>query len=341
MAWPLGAAALDRAAPAALLPPAPAVAEVSVLTYNVHGLPWPFASGRPKALRQIGDELAAMRKAGSQPGIVLIQEGFGGGMAELIARSGYRYWAAGPQRGDSPGEGARKGVYVGGRHIRYPQKGEGWGKWTGAGLWVLSDYPIVGVAIQPYKSCAGWDCLANKGAMLARIAVPGSPMPIDVVNTHMNSRGAAKTPRSWSLRAYDRQARTLASFIDVRREAEAPLLVGGDFNVRHAPDRFKAIADDKDYAIVARWCAQKGEAACVLAKAGSKTPWLERQDQQAFADGAGARVEPVAAEVLFDGKARLSDHAGYLVRYRLEWGEPAGETDTADTAEARDNQPAS
>ena len=38
--------------------PPRAAADLSVLTYNVKGLPWPLASGRAEALRAIGDELA-------------------------------------------------------------------------------------------------------------------------------------------------------------------------------------------------------------------------------------------------------------------------------------------
>ena len=36
---------------------------LSVMTYNVRGLPWPIAWGRADALAQIGDRLAALRRA--------------------------------------------------------------------------------------------------------------------------------------------------------------------------------------------------------------------------------------------------------------------------------------
>lgn len=38
--------------------------DISVLTYNVRGLPWPLASDRGNALRAIGRELAQMRQSG-------------------------------------------------------------------------------------------------------------------------------------------------------------------------------------------------------------------------------------------------------------------------------------
>ena len=71
-------------------PPAPAAqtAEISVLTYNVRGLPWPIARGRGAALREIGAELAQMRREGREPDVVLIQEGFRAEMADLVKASG-------------------------------------------------------------------------------------------------------------------------------------------------------------------------------------------------------------------------------------------------------------
>ena len=45
---------------------------LSVMTYNVNGLPWPIALGRDAALGRIADRLAGMRRAGRQPHIVLL-----------------------------------------------------------------------------------------------------------------------------------------------------------------------------------------------------------------------------------------------------------------------------
>ncbi len=158
----------------AVPPGGPHSTEISVLTYNVRGLPWPLASGRAKALKAIGAELAAMRRNGRQPDVVLIQEGFRGEIGDLVEASGYRYWARGPSRtqrasGAGPENGRRYAV------VRYPSSGEGWGKFTGAGLHVLSDAPITDVEDTPYRYCAGLDCLANKGVMLARLTFRARP----------------------------------------------------------------------------------------------------------------------------------------------------------------------
>jgi hypothetical protein len=34
-------------------------------------------------------------------------------------------------------------------------------------------------------SCAGFDCLSNKGLVFARIQVPGVPGTVDLFNTHI------------------------------------------------------------------------------------------------------------------------------------------------------------
>ncbi len=52
-------------------------------------------------------------------------------------------------------------------------KGERSGKLLGSGLQLLSDYPILAVRRAPFPAyaCAGYDCLANKGILMALVAV--------------------------------------------------------------------------------------------------------------------------------------------------------------------------
>jgi len=298
-----------------------ASAEVSVLTYNIRGLPWPLAQGRSHALKEIGRELAALRAQGRQPDIVLIQEGFRGEVADLVKTSGYRYWARGPDRSeratDTPPADGRD--Y---KPVRYRRAGEGWGKFAGGGLHVLSDAPILSVADAPYRYCAGLDCLANKGVMLARIALPDVPGEIDVVNTHLNSKRASRTPLARSLQAHNLQVEELLSFITDHRTAGAPLLVGGDFNVKGSAERYDYATQARPYRVVSEFCNAPASACEGQAAGGGARPGLRSQDLQAF-DGAGAMdVRPVRVETVFGANAsgaRLSDHDGYLVRYRLTW----------------------
>lgn len=293
-------------------PPSKA-AELSVLTYNVRGLPWPLALNRGAALREIGRELAALRQEGRQPDVVLIQEGFRGEVATLVRESGYRYWARGPRRGERT---AFEGDVV---RPRDPLKGEGLGKVFGAGLHVLSDAPILEVRTAAYNNCAGFDCLANKGAMLVRVQPDWSPTPIDVVNTHMNARKASGAPHSRSQPAHHGQTRELNAFLLANRHAGHPLIVGGDFNTRNSPARYYHDALERPYTVVSEFCSQPGSGCGAGAPDTMAEPWLGTQDLQGFGDGA-LRVQPVRSEFVFDrGAQRLSDHDGYLVRYRLSW----------------------
>lgn len=293
-------------------PPAEA-AELSVLTYNVRGLPWPLALNRGKALREIGRELAALREAGRQPDVVLIQEGFRDEVAALVRESGYRYWARGPGRSHRT---AFEGDVVQPRDLL---KGEGLGKVFGAGLHVLSDAPILEVRTAAYNNCAGFDCLANKGAMLVRVQPDWSPTPIDVVNTHMNARKASGAPRTRTLPAHHGQTRELIAFLNAHRDPDHPLVVGGDFNIRNSPDRYDFEARNRPYTVVSEFCSQPGSGCGAGAPDAAARPWLRTQDLQGFGHGA-LKVQPVKSEFLFgEGERRLSDHEAYLVRYQLSW----------------------
>lgn len=287
--------------------------ELSVLTYNVRGLPWPLALNRGKALRDIGRELAALRREGRQPDVVLIQEGFREEVGSLVRESGYRYWAQGPSRAERT---TFTGAIVAARDVL---KGEGVGKFTGAGLHVLSDAPILEVRTAAYNNCAGFDCLANKGAMMVRVQPAWSPTPIDVVNTHMNARKASGAPRARTLPAHSGQTAELNAFLATHRDAEHPLIVGGDFNIRNSAVRYEHLTRGRPYTVVSEFCSQPGSGCGAGAPDTRSAPWLRTQDLQAFGDGV-VRVQPVKSEFVFDrGAQRLSDHDGYLVRYKLSW----------------------
>jgi hypothetical protein len=103
---------------------------------------------------------------------------------------------------------------------------------------------------------------------------------------------------------------------------ERPLLVGGDFNIRNAPDRYNHRADKRPFTVVAEYCNAPDAGCAGETPDAAGTPWLRSQDLQAFNSRGGVAVRPLEIETLFgpdaDGK-RLSDHNGYLVRYRLSW----------------------
>ncbi len=299
----ISALAVERTAPRALTltsqASAPVSAQITVLTYNVRGLPWPIALRRGEALHRIGRELARLRRGGLQPDVVLIQEGFRSEIADLVKESGYRHWAKGPGRGS------------------------GLTRLTGAGLHVLADAPIVNVRTVVFRDCAGLDCLAAKGAMLVRLAPEGAPTPVDIVNTHLNSRTASRAPPAASLAAHNSQSRQLNAFIAQAREPGVPMLVGGDFNVKNAPQRYYYGALERPYTVVSEYCSQDRTSGCGQgAPDVTDEPWLKSQDLQAFGADDQVQIRPVAAESVFvraNNPAPLSDHDGYLVRYQVQW----------------------
>lgn len=315
-AAPASAAALTRTAEASgdgAVPEFARSGELSVLTYNVRGLPWPLAADRGRALAAIGRELAALRRQGQQPDVVLIQEGFRREISDLVRESGYRYWAQGPARHERTAFG---GAVIAARDLL---KGEGLGKMAGSGLHVLSDVPILEVRTAAYNNCAGFDCLANKGAMLVRVQPDWSPTPIDVANTHLNARKASGAPRARTLPAHNGQTEEFAAFLRAVREPAHPLVVGGDFNIRNSPQRYYYNALERPYAVVSEYCAAPASG-CGPNAADAGEPWLRHQDLQGFDPGL-VRVQPVKSQFLFEDDPRrsLSDHQPYLVRYRLSW----------------------
>jgi endonuclease/exonuclease/phosphatase family metal-dependent hydrolase len=307
-------------------------AEISVLTYNVEGLPWPVRKGRAPRLRKIGRQLAAMRSAGTAPDIVLLQEAFSGPAARIGQRAGYANFVRGPTRGMKrpPTSEEAERALVGNRR---KGKGEGLRQLMPSGLYILSDFPILAAERQPFRAreCAGFDCLSNKGLLYARIAVPGVPDPLEIFNTHLNSRGSTGVSEQRSLLAHRLQIDESSRFIEDRREARYPLVFGGDFNMRNAPDRFERFALRKPWPIVHQWCLEPGANCDVRLSWDGDTPWMDTQDLQGFDSGARVSLRPIRVDALFDEpwKGRpLADHDGLLVVYRLSWPAEAREPDT-------------
>jgi len=300
-----------------------ASATLSVLTYNLEGLGWPARKGRWAELKEIGERLSALREAGTGPDVVLFQEMFSGAAKRAVEASGYPAIAPGPRRTTKPyiadlDKMAGKAK---------PLKGELGIKMTGGGLAIASRYPIIETALDAYgrRACAGLDCLSNKGVMLARISMPGVPAPIDIYNTHMNSRGASGVSAARDGEAHARQAIAASEFIARTQDMAVPLIFGGDFNMRHSEDRWAEFSEYHPLTLVHEVCVDPASGCEVKMSWDGDAPWMDTQDLQFFADGEQLTVRPVRVEALFDGGAsgpRLSDHDGFLVTYELSW--PAG-----------------
>jgi endonuclease/exonuclease/phosphatase family metal-dependent hydrolase len=306
--------------------PPPFEGSLSVLTYNVKGLPWPVTQSRTAALDRIGERLRAEHARGIAPQVVVLQESFTDEAQAIGAAAGYRYVAHGPSAGET-NDAAMSAADQGFASASRWWNGETEGKHVGSGLMVLSDYPIVATRriAFPAFACAGFDCLANKGALLVTLAIPGAKTPVDVITTHLNSRKASHVADARSIYAYRSQVAALTGFIRRAHDPRFPLIVAGDFNIGSAPARRTALLQ----AARGEWTpgSEVDDAlGAFREQGGDLTPdavYTQRRarDWQFFADGTGAGLRVTGISVPFghepDG-SMLSDHIGYVARYRLE-----------------------
>lgn len=299
--------------------------QLSVMTYNIHGLPWPIAWDRPAQFSRMADTLRALRAKGLNPHIVVLQEAFTQDAQAIGKAAGYRYIVDGPSVDMTNAEhptpaDARYASMASWFH------GEDLGKYVGSGLQILSDYPIVGVRkmVFPSYACAGYDCFANKGALLASIRIPGRSDPVDIVTTHLNSRHASGVEEARSIYAYRLQTKFLTEFIRKAHDPSRALIVAGDFNVGRAQPR----RSDLLLHVRNTW-AQDGDiddAYGAAAAAGMTLPpdaifsRKRARDWQFYAPGRLTDIELDRIEVPFghatDG-SMLSDHVGYTAVFDL------------------------
>jgi hypothetical protein len=306
----------------------PADGRLSVMTYNVKGLPWPVTMGREEALDAIANRLAMLRKTGRQPHVILLQEAFTPEAMRIAARAGYVHVAQGPdaiQLSRAARNQADRSYIAQGRWDR----GEGIGKQLGSGLQILSDYPIARVDRMAFPdfACAGFDCLANKGVLIAHLQVPGFDQPVSIVNTHLNARTAAGVSVERTYRAFSRQVDLMTQFVASHVPATQPMILGGDMNIGKDARRADAFFARFARAGMPFITPNLGSARRALAQSACADPAM-RHDL-AYSSGRAkdwmfardARQQPlqvVAARVPFGTEptgAPLSDHFGYVIDY--------------------------
>src|SRR5205085_769047 len=211
-------------------------------------------------------------------------------------------------------------------------RGELSGKLFGSGLLLLSDYPVRDVhrLAFPDFACAGFDCMANKGALLATIELPGADSPVDIVATHLNSRHSARVADTRSLYAYDRQVTLLSDFIRANRNPDHPLIVAGDFNVGTAPARGRTLS-----ASVPGWGNGTPVVEALEVAGGgqasddTRAAVRRNTDFEFITAGRSAELVPLNVAVPFGREPSgrmLSDHIGYAVTFALH---PAGQPSRA------------
>lgn len=291
-----------------------------VLTYNVEGLGFPARRDRARYLNQIAQQFATQRVRGTAPDIVLFQEVFSASARKALAKTGYPAIVLGPTRTTAPLDIARTPLPGRSRVTR----GEIGLRLTGSGLAIASRYPIVAADNVAFgkRSCAGIDCLSNKGVMLARVMIPGVPTPIDVYNTHMNSQGASRAPQKRHRAAHARQVGEASFFIDSTHDDRFPLIFGGDFNMRESRPRWETFSAYQPLKLVHQVCQEPMSGCDVKMSWDGDEPWMDTQDLQFFWGGSPVAIAPIRIETMFDGSPgspKLSDHDGLMVTYRLSW----------------------
>lgn len=294
---------------------------LSVMTYNVQGLPFPAAHDRADKLTEIGQRLGYLRRAGAQPHVVLLQEAFIPEAKAIARTAGYAYVALGPQISDVrkvPMDLAAGSSWL---------KGESLGKWIDSGLLILSDYPIVRTRKMafPADMCAGYDCLAAKGVLLAWIKVPGHDAPFAIADTHLNSRRASGVDVHRANTAYGLQVAAVRNFIRANVPVDAAIIFGGDFNLGHDPRRLAAEAAAGGIVPGAREVTSLAHSIDTTGMtAGDRAAIFSRaKDKQYFRAGAGAGngLALRDLEVPFgigNGGPELSDHLGFVASYAVQ-----------------------
>ena len=307
-------------APVRCLAPSTFNGNLSILTFNVKGLPWPVAWGRTSAARKIGDKLASLCGSTDRPNLVVMQEAFGNSGAEIAARSGYRYMARGPsaQMAVKARATSRDLNFLAGSSAAL---GEGLGKLLDSGLMILSDYPLRNIRREgfPDFACAGFDCLANKGTLLVEITLPGSSQRIELADVHMNSKGSSGAPPPRHLAAYRRQLGLMTQFLHRERNSDLPLVFAGDFNPGTVEARRAALFSSGMNLSV------QNDGLHTLARSarlpgGGQEAIDHGADWQFYFDGRDEAAVPVSGSVPFPRDANgngLSDHSGYVVTYSL------------------------
>ena len=317
--------------------------EITVLIYNVCGLPWPLGCGkasrdtdesgkripiacfRSAALRDMGDKLAELRDRGIEPDIILLQEAFISTSVEIPVRGGYPNWVAGPDRKDlgSTHSDRASEEFIAQRSF---WKGEKLGKRQSSGLLLASNFSILGLFNHPFNQweCGGIDCLANKGLLVAELEIPGLPDHLMVATTHYNSRNSAGVSNDRSLTAHNLQVDEADEYLRNLGKEQLPFIWGGDLNMRHADDRIEYFAERSGDTLneVSSFCSNPASDCEIRIRWDSDTPWYETQDLQGWVPGSRVSIRPIKVEAVFDEPQdgiMPSDHNGLLVHYRLSW----------------------
>ena len=172
--------------------------ELKVLSWNVYMLPKPLKNSRQKERTQlIARELKKL-----DHDVIVLQEAFSENFRNVVSATlGLTH----PYHLRLPKSGAFKQVMC-------------------SGLMILSRRPIKLVDYSYYETCAGADCFASKGVLLAEVG--GSPTKIQLAVTHMQ---ASNDDVHEQIR-HD-QTLMVSNLLRYHARAGTPQILAGDLNV--------------------------------------------------------------------------------------------------------------
>jgi exonuclease III len=293
--------------------------ELTVLTYNIAALPWPLKENTDRRLRLTRQELSEWQLSGSAPDIILFQEAFTPESQSMIQNIGYQYTLWGPD------EETSVQLYIAPEETCVSDqsilKGEGLRPVYGGGLAIVSRYPLSEPTATPFGShkCAGYDCLANKGIAQAKVIIPGLPSPLQVATTHLNSKRSSGVSDTRSAYAHQLQLLELRARFESWSKDNMPVVAGGDLNVHDSWVRAGNLLDvltDTEYQLSRISCAYDEQCRSL------GLAWEDQQDHHLYRSSDNLHIAPIEEREIFvdpiDGQL-LSDHNGYLVRYRISW----------------------
>ncbi|HMP45751.1 MAG TPA: hypothetical protein PKD99_11640 [Sphingopyxis sp.] len=289
-----------------------------VLLWNVEGLPWPIRSGRDAKLAQIADWVAQRRAAGDGPDVLILHKAFTPAASRVAVAGSFASILPGPAL---DGRRALPAVPPPAGYARAARwwKGEGVGKWLDGGLYVATDLPVAAAMSEAFgaDSCAGYDCLSNKGGQAVRVVLPGAPEPLILFNTHRNSREPAKVGIARAEAAHVIQTHENDALLAGLGDGGA-LIAAGDFNNYRAGDRTGLFAADPGFRLVGKGPAAGTARAAPMTDAAA---WRQASDLIGFRGSDALRIEPLAVATIFDGKngPRLSDHDAQYIVFRVSW----------------------
>ncbi len=223
----------------------------TVLTYNIRDLPkvvdkergrGGIDKGRSKVAIDIGHRIAEMRERCNQPKIIILQEAFRKGAENLNRYGKYPYLVYGPDKAPKTDIYPISEEFHNKRSFR---KGEKSGTILNSGLAILSDYPILRTKTVGFPSgmCAGYDCLASKGVLIAWIKIPEFDKPVAFVAIHMNSREPTGVSGERADEAYHHQIKMLQHTIETEIDEDTLIVMAGDLNMGHAPQRLATLRE--------------------------------------------------------------------------------------------------